>query len=34
MELLSLNEEGIGGIRLNKTEYLCEIQNLVSLYTF
>ena len=34
MEPLSLNEEGIGGIRLNKTEHLCEIQNLVSLYTF
>ncbi|ABM79715.1 Conserved hypothetical protein [Prochlorococcus marinus str. MIT 9303] len=34
MEPLSLSEEGIGGIRLNKTEHLCEIQNLVSLYTF
>ena len=34
MDPLGLNEEGIGGIRLNKAEHLCEIQNLVSLYTF
>ena len=34
MEPLGLIEEGIGGIRLNKTEHLCEIQNLVSMYTF
>ena len=33
MEPLSLNEEGIGGIRLNKTEHLCEIQNLVFIDT-
>ena len=33
MESLSLNKEGIGGIRLNKTEHLCEIQNLVFIDT-
>ncbi len=33
MELLTLIEEGLGGIRLNKTEHLCEIQNLVFIDT-
>ncbi|KGG31128.1 hypothetical protein EV14_2499 [Prochlorococcus sp. MIT 0703] len=33
INLLSINEEGIGGIRLNKTEHLCEIQNLVFMDT-
>jgi len=33
MESLSLMEEGIGGIRLNKTEHLCEIQDLVFMDT-
>ncbi|KZR61225.1 hypothetical protein PMIT1306_02005 [Prochlorococcus sp. MIT 1306] len=33
MESLSLMEEGIGGIRLNKIEHLCEIQDLVLIDT-
>jgi len=34
IDLLSLVEEGIGGIGLHKIEHLSEIKNLVSLNTF
>lgn len=33
IDLLSLVEEGIGGIGLHKIKHLCEIRNLVSLNT-